>query len=55
MPAPSFPQNQLDRNARTTNDRFAVHDVPVHFDAFVSHGVLQYQGIVPKPVNEPPE
>src|SRR5450631_4051177 len=35
-----FAQNQLYRNARTSNDRFAIHDVRVHFDAFVGHGAL---------------
>jgi hypothetical protein len=30
-----FAQNQLYRNARATNDRFAIHNVRVYFDAFV--------------------
>jgi hypothetical protein len=34
-----FAQNQFYRNARTSNDRFAIHDVRVHFDAFVGHGL----------------
>ena len=45
-----FTQNQLDRNARATNDGFAVHDIRIDFDAFVLHGILfnqfRHQGII---------
>ena len=35
-----FAQNELQRNARSTNDRFAVHDVRAHFDAGVGQSAL---------------
>jgi hypothetical protein len=43
-----FPQDQLNRNARTANDRFAGHDIRVYFDAFMGHGVSVYPIFWPK-------
>jgi hypothetical protein len=35
-----FTQNQFYRNARATNDRFAIQNVRIYLDALVSHGIL---------------
>src|SRR5258708_15531646 len=47
-------QNQLYRNACATNYRFTAHDVRVHFDTFVLHGILfdrsRPQDIIPNEV-----
>jgi hypothetical protein len=39
-------QDQFHRNARTANDRFAVHDIRANFDPFVQHGALSVRYFV---------